>query len=145
MELDMEQSATEVRGAFYNLPGLLLNGFGRLGLGWFNSHFQHRENLWSAEGFGCARSADWSCQQCAGQSASCLFIPLSPGQECPPRHEAMRFAEIIKSRPIFADPVMNALHLLIESSPEVEGLPGVFNPVIVSRLILLSDPSLSQG
>ena len=97
-------------------------------------------------GLGCLElSADWSCQQCAGQSASCLFIPLSPGQECPPRHEAMRFAEIIKSRPIFADPVMNALHLLIESSPEVEGLPGVFNPVIVSRLILLSDPSLSQG
>lgn len=57
----------------------------------------------------------------------------------------MRFAEIIKSWPIFADPVMNALHSLIEFSPEVEGLPGVFNPVIVSRLILLSDPSLSQG
>lgn len=55
----------------------------------------------------------------------------------------MRFVEIIKPWPIFADPVMNALHLLIEFLPEVEGLPGVFNPVIVSRLILLSGPSLS--
>ena len=47
MELDMEQSATEVCGAFYNLPGLLLNGFRRLGIGGFKAHFQHREKLWS--------------------------------------------------------------------------------------------------
>lgn len=54
MELGKEQSATEVLGTFHNLPGLLLNGFGRLRIGWFEAHFQHTEELWSAEGFACA-------------------------------------------------------------------------------------------
>lgn len=47
----------------------------------------------------------------------------------------MRLSELIKSWLIFADPVMNALHLLIEFLPEVEVLPDVFNPVIIFRLI----------
>ena len=97
------------------------------------------EKIWSAEGFGRVNClVDWSCQQCAGESASRLFMPaLSAGEECPPRREAMRFGEITKSPPISADSVMNALPLLIEFLPEVEGLPGVFNPVTVFKLIPL--------
>lgn len=74
MELGKEQSATEVRGAFYNLPGLLLNGFGRLGIGWFKAHFQHTEKFWSAEGFGCAGQLIGVVSSVLGsQHLACLY------------------------------------------------------------------------
>ena len=74
MELDMEQSATEVCGAFYNLPSLLLNGFRGLGIGGFKAHFQHREKLWSAEGFGCADRLTGVVSSVLGsQHRACLY------------------------------------------------------------------------
>lgn len=71
---------------------------------------------------------------CWGVSGSFVSTALSAGEEHPLRREAMRFGEITKSPLISADSVMNALHLLIEFLREVEGLPGVFNPVTVFRL-----------
>lgn len=53
----------------------------------------------------------------------CFFTWLSPGGKASPRLEAMRFREIIKSRLIFADVVMNVSQFLVEFPPEVEVLP----------------------
>lgn len=88
MELGKEQSATEVHGAFYNLPGLLLNGFGSLGIGWFEAHFQHTEELWSAEGFVCADQLIGAVGSVLGsQHLACLYrfllgknVPQDMGQ-----------------------------------------------------------------
>lgn len=84
-------------GTFCDLPGRLRNDFGRLGVGWFKTYFQHiREDVasgwvWERQLFGCSELSAGSW----GVSILLADAVLSRGKR-PPSLEEMWFREITK-------------------------------------------------